>query len=255
MIRTPGIDRLQTPHERAEDELDATLRPRRLDEFVGQEELKEQLGVSIAAAAARGDALDHVLLSGPPGPRQDEPGADRAEELGVPFISTAGPTLERKADIATYLNDLEDRAVFFVDEIHRLPRAVEETFYPGDGGPPAADHARRRPGREGGHARPAALHADRRDDPRRPADVAAARPLRHPAPARPLRAGRPRADRRAQRRRARRRDRRRGRARDRRPRARHAARGQPAAQARARLRRGALATARSTRRSPARRST
>ena len=130
MIRTPGIDRVQTPHERADDELDATLRPRRLDEFVGQEELKEQLGVSIAAAAARGDALDHVLLSGPPGLGKTSLARIVAEELGVAFIPTAGPTLERKADIATYLNDLEDRAIFFVDEIHRLPRAVEETFYP-----------------------------------------------------------------------------------------------------------------------------
>jgi holliday junction DNA helicase RuvB len=130
MIRTSGIDRLQTPHERSDDEFDATLRPQRLDEFVGQEDVKEQLGVSIAAAAARGDALDHVLLSGPPGLGKTSLARIVAEELGVAFIPTAGPTLERKADIATYLNDLEDRAIFFVDEIHRLPRAVEETFYP-----------------------------------------------------------------------------------------------------------------------------
>jgi holliday junction DNA helicase RuvB len=129
-IRTPGVDRIQTPHERVEDELDATLRPQRLEEFVGQEELKEQLGVSIAAASARGDALDHVLLAGPPGLGKTSLARIVAEELGVPFVQTAGPALERKGDIATFLTDLEPRAVFFVDEIHRLPRAVEETFYP-----------------------------------------------------------------------------------------------------------------------------
>jgi Holliday junction DNA helicase RuvB len=129
-IRTPGVDRIQTPHERAEDELDATLRPRRLDEFVGQEELRDQLAVSIAAATARGDALDHVLLAGPPGLGKTSLARIVAEELGVPFVQTAGPALERKGDIATFLTDLEPRAVFFVDEIHRLPRAVEETFYP-----------------------------------------------------------------------------------------------------------------------------
>jgi holliday junction DNA helicase RuvB len=130
MIRTPGADRMGTPHERADDELDATLRPRRLADFVGQEALKEQLGVSITAAAARGDALDHVLLAGPPGLGKTSLARIVAEELGVPFVQTAGPALERKGDIAAFLTDLEPRAVFFVDEIHRLPRAVEETFYP-----------------------------------------------------------------------------------------------------------------------------
>ena len=130
MIRTPGADRVQDPEERPEDELDATLRPRRLDQFVGQEALKEQLGVSIAAAAARGDALDHVLLAGPPGLGKTSLARIIAEELGVPFVQTAGPALERKGDVAAFLTSLEPRDVFFVDEIHRLPRAVEETFYP-----------------------------------------------------------------------------------------------------------------------------
>jgi Holliday junction DNA helicase RuvB len=130
MIRTPGADRLQSPHPRPDEDTDATLRPRRLEEFVGQEAVKEQLGVSIAAASARGEALDHVLLAGPPGLGKTSLAQIVAEELDVPFVQTAGPALERKADIAAFLTALEERAVFFVDEIHRLPRAVEETFYP-----------------------------------------------------------------------------------------------------------------------------
>ena len=130
MIRSPGADRIQTPHERPEEEVDATLRPRALSEFVGQEAVKDQLGVSIAAAAARGEALDHVLLAGPPGLGKTSLAQIVATELDVQFIQTAGPALERKADIASFLTALEPRAIFFVDEIHRLPRAVEETFYP-----------------------------------------------------------------------------------------------------------------------------
>src|SRR3954464_966088 len=132
MIRTPGadVDRIQTPRVRDDDEPESSLRPRRLEEFVGQHELKAQLQVSIKAAAARGEALDHVLLAGPPGLGKTSLARIVAEELDVPFVQTAGPALERKGDIAAFLTDLEPRAVFFVDEIHRLPRAVEETFYP-----------------------------------------------------------------------------------------------------------------------------
>jgi holliday junction DNA helicase RuvB len=130
VIRTPGVERVQDPQPRPEEDPDATLRPRRLSEFVGQEQLKEQLGVSIAAAAARGEALDHVLLAGPPGLGKTSLAQIVAAELGVAFVQTAGPALERKADIAAFLTALEPRSVFFVDELHRLPRAVEETFYP-----------------------------------------------------------------------------------------------------------------------------
>src|SRR5947209_9356587 len=122
--------RIGAPHELADDELDRSLRPRRLEDFIGQEALKEQLAVSIAAAASRGDALDHVLLAGPPGLGKTSLAQIVAAELGVPFVQTAGPALERKADVAAFLTALEPRSVFFVDEIHRLPRALEETFYP-----------------------------------------------------------------------------------------------------------------------------
>jgi Holliday junction DNA helicase RuvB len=102
----------------------------RLEDFIGQETIKEQLAVSITAAASRGEALDHVLLAGPPGLGKTSLAQIVAAELGVGFIQTAGPALERKGDIAALLTALEPGAVFFVDEIHRLPRALEETFYP-----------------------------------------------------------------------------------------------------------------------------
>jgi len=130
-IRTPGVERIQTLEQiPTEDELDRSLRPRKLDDFVGQEAVREQLGVFIQAAKARGEALDHVLLAGPPGLGKTSLAQIVANELEVDFVSTAGPALERKGDVASYLSSLDPRSVFFVDEIHRLPRALEETFYP-----------------------------------------------------------------------------------------------------------------------------
>jgi Holliday junction DNA helicase RuvB len=129
-IRTPDIGFVHDPGEGPDDDLDVTLRPRLLDEFIGQEALREQLGIELRAAVGREEALDHVLLAGPPGLGKTSLAQIVAAELGVTFVQTAGPALERKGDVAAFLTALEPRSVFFIDEIHRLPRAVEEIFYP-----------------------------------------------------------------------------------------------------------------------------
>ena len=112
-----------------EDEAERTLRPRRLDDFVGQERVKEQLRIALEATKARSDALDHVLLAGPPGLGKTTLAQIVREELGVGLRTVAGPALEKK-DIAAILTALEARDVLFVDEIHRLNRAAEEILYP-----------------------------------------------------------------------------------------------------------------------------
>jgi Holliday junction DNA helicase RuvB len=122
--------RIQTPEALPDEDFERSLRPRRLDDFVGQEAIKDQLAVSLAAASSRGEALDHVLFAGPPGLGKTSLAQIVAAELGVQFVQTSGPALERKGDIAAFLTALEPRAVFFVDEIHRLATALEETFYP-----------------------------------------------------------------------------------------------------------------------------
>jgi Holliday junction DNA helicase RuvB len=113
-----------------EEELERTLRPRSLDEFVGQEGVKEQLAIALTAAKARGEALDHVLLVGPPGLGKTTLAQIVREELGVGIRTVAGPALERKGDMAAILTGLESRDVLFVDEIHRINRAIEEILYP-----------------------------------------------------------------------------------------------------------------------------
>ena|SRR6266508_3132532 len=125
-------DRFLAPvlEDGSEDELERSLRPRRLDDFVGQERVKEQLEIALAATKQRGEALDHVLLAGPPGLGKTSLAYIVREELGVGIRTVAGPALERKGDMAAILTGLEERDVLFVDEIHRLNRTIEEILYP-----------------------------------------------------------------------------------------------------------------------------
>jgi holliday junction DNA helicase RuvB len=113
-----------------EEELEQTLRPRRLADFVGQERVKDQLAIALEAARGREEALDHVLLVGPPGLGKTSLAFIVREELGVGIRTVAGPVLERKGDMAAILTGLERHDVLFVDEIHRLNRAIEEILYP-----------------------------------------------------------------------------------------------------------------------------
>jgi holliday junction DNA helicase RuvB len=113
-----------------EEDLDRSLRPRRLAEFVNQEQVTGQLEIFIEAARRRDEPLDHVLLAGPPGLGKTSLAHIVAAELDATLVGTAGPALERKADIAAFLTALEPGSVFFIDEIHRLNRAIEETLYP-----------------------------------------------------------------------------------------------------------------------------
>lgn len=119
---------LLNPAVTTEEEI--SLRPRRLDEFVGQESIKERLRISIEAAGEEERALDHVMFSGPPGLGKTTLAGVIAAELGVAFRITSGPALERPGDLAAILSNLQPGDVFFIDEIHRLPRAVEEVLYP-----------------------------------------------------------------------------------------------------------------------------
>ena len=122
-------DRLTTPERKPED-IDAALRPKTLDEFVGQKAARENLRVFIDAAKGRGDALDHVLFYGPPGLGKTTLAQIVARELGVGFRATSGPVIAKSGDLAALLTNLEDGDVLFIDEIHRLAPAVEEILYP-----------------------------------------------------------------------------------------------------------------------------
>ena len=130
MAKPKPTDRFVAPERGEDDTLEATLRPKTLSEFVGQQQARENLSVFIKAAKARGEALDHVLFSGPPGLGKTTLAQIVARELGVSFRSTSGPVLAKAGDLAAILTNLEPRDVLFIDEIHRLNPAVEEILYP-----------------------------------------------------------------------------------------------------------------------------
>jgi Holliday junction DNA helicase RuvB len=125
------IERLADPEETPlEQDVERSLRPRSLSAFVGQPVLREQLQIFIAAAKSRGEPLDHVLLAGPPGLGKTTLANIIALEMGVSIVTTSGPALERKADMAAILTRLQEGDVLFIDEIHRLNRSIEEILYP-----------------------------------------------------------------------------------------------------------------------------
>ena len=113
-----------------ERQYDAGLRPRTMDEYIGQDRIRENLLVSIQAARQRGEALDHVLLYGPPGLGKTTLAYVIANELGVEIRSTAGPIIEKAGDLAAMLTNLKSRDVLFIDEVHRMSPTLEETLYP-----------------------------------------------------------------------------------------------------------------------------
>src|SRR5438874_8651395 len=123
-------NRLVTPERAEEDSLEASLRPKRLSEFVGQQQARENLSIFIEAAKARHEPLDHVLFSGPPGLGKTTLAQIVARELGVNCRMTSGPVLVRAGDLAALLTNLDARDVLFIDEIHRLNPVVEEILYP-----------------------------------------------------------------------------------------------------------------------------
>src|SRR5947209_2804328 len=127
---TNDPNRILSPQKRPEDQPDHALRPRRLDDLIGQDRVKENLSILINAAKRRGEALDHVLFYGPPGLGKTTLAFVIANEMGVNIKVTAGPVIERQGDLAAILTNLHVGDILFIDEVHRLGRAVEEVLYP-----------------------------------------------------------------------------------------------------------------------------
>ncbi|AVQ99502.1 Holliday junction branch migration DNA helicase RuvB [Oceanobacillus sp. M65] len=123
-------ERMVTGEFQEEDSVELSLRPSALNQYIGQQKVKENLSIFIKAARMREEPLDHVLLYGPPGLGKTTLAAIIANEMGVQFRSTSGPAIERAGDLAAILSSLEPGDVLFIDEIHRLPRSVEEVLYP-----------------------------------------------------------------------------------------------------------------------------
>ncbi len=130
MIETDRLTRVAVPASREEEAIDRAIRPKKLDDYVGQPAVREQMAVFIAAAKKRGEALDHTLIFGPPGLGKTTLAHIIANEMGVGMKQTSGPVLERPGDLAALLTNLEPHDVLFVDEIHRLSPVVEEVLYP-----------------------------------------------------------------------------------------------------------------------------
>ena len=128
--RSMTEERLVTPDEMMEDESELSLRPERLNQYIGQTAVKENLRIFIEAAKNRNESLDHVLLFGPPGLGKTTLATIIANEMGVNIKTTSGPMIERSGDLAAILSVLEPGDVLFIDEIHRLPKSIEEVLYP-----------------------------------------------------------------------------------------------------------------------------